>query len=126
MCWPKNPGKSWQHPVRMGDYKLLFSHKFKKDAWYNCSRHTENTNTNYSSMAQMEFYDNDDLDDDEDYDEEDDDDEDTDDDLDDEMEDDDDENYIHVDSDLKKHDAVRKFDRYGEFVQKMGTYHFVS
>jgi hypothetical protein len=100
-------------PVRMGDYKLLFSHTFKKDAWYNCSRHTENTNTNYTSMEQMEFHDNDDMDDDEDYDEEDD--EDTDEDLDDE-EDDDDANYVHVDSDLKKHDAVRKFDRYGEFV----------
>jgi hypothetical protein len=91
----------------MGDYKLLFSHKFKKDAWYNCSRHAENTNMNYASMEQMEFHDNDDLDDDEDYDEEDDEDEDTDEDL-----DDDDANYIHVDSDLKKHDAVRKFDRY--------------
>jgi hypothetical protein len=55
----------------------------------------------------MELHDNDDLDDDEDYDEEDDDDEDTDEDL-----DDDDANYVHVDSDLKKHDAVRKFDRY--------------
>ncbi len=61
----------------------------------------------YSSMEQMEYHDDDDLDDDEDYDEEDDEDEDTDEAL-----DDDDANYIHVDSDLKKHDAVRKFDRY--------------
>ncbi len=65
-------------------------------------------------MEQMEIHDNDDLDDDEDYDE----DEDTDEDMDDE-EDDDNDNYIHVDLDLKKHDAVRKFDRYGNlYVQK--------
>ncbi len=70
-------------------------------------------------MEQMEFLDNDDLVDDEYYDEEDDEDEDTDEDLDtDEEEDDDDANYIHVDSDLNKHNAVSKFDRYGEFVSK--------
>jgi len=86
--------------VRLGDYKLIFSNKFKKDAWYNCSRHSGNTNINNSSMEEMDYhdYDDEDLNDDDDEDEDD--------------EDDDEVNYIHLDSDLKKHhNAVKKFDR---------------
>ena len=87
--------------VRVADYKLLFSHNFKKDHWYNCSRHSQTGDDNAGHLP-LDYYDDDDDEDDDEEDEEDGDDD-----------DDEEANYINVESKMEEHhDVVRKFDRW--------------
>jgi hypothetical protein len=104
--------------IRVGDYKLSFSRRFKKDDWYNCSRHEDFVENSKNSMeyrektsTKMSIFEEEDLDP---YDDNDDDGWGGDGDEDD-YEDEDGENYIDVDSLTTEHQgAVRKFDRWAE------------